>query len=104
MPATHRSCNVCAQDFPRTAEFWHKHPKGQQGLGETCKECAKERQRKWYLANRDSARAQQRGYREENHESVLAGKLRYRAANAKQINATQQAKRAANPEKHRASS
>lgn len=94
-----RACNVCHQEFPRTAEFWHKQPKNSDGLSETCKQCAIERQRDWYFANHERALAQHREYREQNHEQVLAGKHRYRAANLDKVLAADRTWKAANVEK-----
>ena len=99
---TRRACNLCHQEFPRTAEFWNKQPRRADGLDETCKTCAKKRARDWYITNKERATAQRLGYRQENRDAVLAAKLRHRAANRDRINAQQRAAHAANPQKKRA--
>ena len=100
---THRACNVCLHEFPRTAEFWNMQPRRTDGLDETCKVCAKKRARDWYLANRERASTIRKEYREKNDKQVRERKAEYRAANLEKIRASQRALRAANPEKHRAS-
>jgi 5-methylcytosine-specific restriction endonuclease McrA len=76
---------VCHQEFPRTAEFWHKQPRRTDGLSETCKACAKKRARDWHLANLERARAANRKNREEHPEKVVARRIRYRDENPERI-------------------
>lgn len=96
---THRTCNVCHQEFPRTAEFWHKQRHRSDGLSETCKKCASQRARDWYLANHERGCEQRHEYREENHRAVLAAKRRYRAANLEKVRQRDAAWKAANVQK-----
>lgn len=82
---THRTCNVCHQDFPLTAEFW---PKSRNRLDFTCKECARRRAKDWYHANTGRAQAANRKIREEHPERVVARRIRYKAENPEKIRTT----------------
>lgn len=94
-----RICNVCLQEFPRTAEFWNKQPRRTDGLDETCKACAKKRARDWYVANRERALITRKEYRERDPEKTRERRRIYREANFEKVKAAETAWKAANVEK-----
>lgn len=67
-----KTCNVCKQDFPTTAEYWHKNKSTRDGFNCTCKECAKARSRQWNAENADRAKKRNATYYQENSEHIIA--------------------------------
>jgi hypothetical protein len=58
-----RACTVCGKPFPRTAEYFHRNAQAPDGMRPECKTCKRQRRRRDYLANSDTALAQKRAYR-----------------------------------------
>jgi 5-methylcytosine-specific restriction endonuclease McrA len=107
-----RRCTKCGNEFPATAEFFHKNPQQKSGLNPTCKACKnafqraryvndeyhKERTRKWREQNREKAAGHTRKYR-----TTDKGKAAMKAAYDTEYNRRRMAQwRRANPEKARA--
>lgn len=93
---THRSCHVCKQEFPLTAEFWYKHK--QQGLTETCKACVKARVTKWVAENREHRKRFLKQWSLKNADTIAEKKRQYRLANLETIRARDRAYQKAFPE------
>lgn len=94
MEKSTKVCKVCTQTFPRTAEYFHRHPKTRDGFQPKCKACAaayaaeyrakhvsrlsassrvyyashhteiRQSQKSYYVENRDAIRAHQKALRE----------------------------------------
>lgn len=73
-----RTCNVCRQPFPLTAEYWHKNKRSGDGFARHCKVCAKARAKDWYHENTERSKQSARQWRIDHPEE-------YRAHNQKNV-------------------
>ena len=75
-----KQCTCCLRFLP-LSEF-HKDKNTKSGVRSHCKECAKDRQRKFRQANAEKVKERNRKYREANPEKVKETYRKYREANA----------------------
>ena len=125
-----KRCSRCKQEWPATAEYFHRKKTSTDGLDSGCKKCAAAQSRQYYAANREKVvesnreyrranreriaehkranRGQiaerKRKYREANREKIAETDRQYREANREQIAETDRQYRIANPERGRAAS
>ena len=125
-----KRCSRCKQEWPATAEYFHRKKTSTDGLDSGCKKCAAELAREYYEANREKVVESNREYREANREQIAEHKRanrehiaerkreyreanreqiaeydrQYREANREQIAETDRQYREANPERGRAAS
>lgn len=74
-----KTCTKCGETKPLD-DFYRNRGKAD-GRDSWCRECAKERRRRYYEENRDKERESQRRYREENRDKLRECDLRYREEN-----------------------
>lgn len=77
------------------------HTSGRRDNGD-CIECSRERQRAYYLANKEKALAAQKDWRERNPEVSKASMLNWQKNNPERVKERRKEYRAENPEAHRA--
>lgn len=80
-------CKTCGALLPRTAEYFHRHPKTKDGFQPKCKPCAaayaaqyrskngtalREASRKYYAVHKPEVRERQREYYGENRDGIRA--------------------------------
>lgn len=104
-----KSCNDCGSIFPATNEYFNKRSCSADGLASVCKECSRERQRKFrasrpgyghqqYVKHREKCLQWAREHQAErtvrarenyhkNHELYLETKRKYRENNREHLNA-----------------
>lgn len=70
-----KTCTKCGETKP--LDEFYRHKGKADGVQSECKECKRERQRRYYEENRDKVLDYQRRYREENPEKVREYERRY---------------------------
>ena len=78
-----KTCTKCGETKP--LDDFHRHRGKSDGRRSWCRECAVERQRRYYEENRDKVRERQRRWREANRDKVLERKRRYYEANRDKV-------------------
>ena len=74
-----KKCYLCKEE--KSVSDFGKDRTRKDGLGRECRDCARERQRKYRKENREKVRERQRKYRKENREKVLESRLKYEEKN-----------------------
>lgn len=76
-----RRCTRCGEEYPATAEYFHRDRKTKVGLVSRCKSCQREYSRLYHEQNREKFRERQRCYRKQNPEKDRELQRRYRKQN-----------------------
>lgn len=97
MASDEKTCTKCGETKP--LEEFHKKRNMKDGLHSDCKECARERHRKWRTANPERHRERCREWREANRERSREGVRKWREANPERCREMSREWREANPDK-----
>ena len=113
-PSAFKLCRQCSKVLPATNEFWHSHRETKDKLNTSCKECARERARKWHAENREKAnrrsltyssshreeaKSKARIWRENNRTRYLHGSRKWRHENKERASEATKAWKAVNRER-----
>ena len=79
-----KTCTKCGET--KSLDGFHRNKGGVDGRHSRCKECRRERKRRYYEENRDKVLESQCSYREENRDKRLEYQRRYREENRDIIN------------------
>ena len=74
-----KTCTKCGET--KSLDGFHRNKEGVDGRHSRCKECRRERKRRYYEENRDKVLESQCSYREENRDKTLDYQRRYREEN-----------------------
>ena len=74
-----KTCTKCGET--KSLDGFHRNKGGVDGRHSRCKECRRERKRRYYEENRDKVLESQCSYREENRDKRLEYQRRYREEN-----------------------
>ena len=74
-----KTCAKCGET--KSLDGFHRNKGGVDGRHSHCKECRRERKRRYYEENRDKVLESQRSYREENRDKTLDYQRSYREEN-----------------------
>ena len=74
-----KTCTKCGET--KSLDGFHRNKGGVDGRHSRCKECRRERKRRYYEENRDKVLESQCSYREENRDKTLDYQRRYREEN-----------------------
>ena len=96
-----RVCTKCGEEKPETAEYFYRAKSCRGGLCTICKECIKEKNRRWDAENPEKVRERNRRWEDKNPEKVREAKKRWRAKNLEKAREAEKRWRAENPEKQR---
>ena len=79
-----KTCTKCGET--KSLDGFHRNKGGVDGRHSRCKECRRERKRRYYEENRDKVLESQCSYREENRDKTLDYQRRYREENRDILN------------------
>ena len=96
-----RVCTKCGDEKPETNEYFYRAKSCLGGLCTICKECIKEKNRRWDAENPEKVRERNRRWEDKNPEKVREAKKRWRAKNLEKAREAEKRWRAENPEKQR---
>jgi hypothetical protein len=96
-----RVCTKCGEEKPETEEYFYRAKSCRGGLCTICKECIKEKNRRWDAENPEKVRERNRRWEDKNPEKVREYKRRWRDKNLEKARESERRWRAENPEKQR---
>jgi 5-methylcytosine-specific restriction endonuclease McrA len=67
-----RICNQCQQEFPFTADYFHRNKKAKYGFNTICKVCAKAKVKRWQSENVERVRETKRKSNQRHRERIRA--------------------------------
>lgn len=73
--STTKTCNVCKQSFPATAEYFARNKTKRCGLNNTCKPCNSKKLAQWKLDNPERYKASKKEYQEIHRQEISAKAL-----------------------------
>ena len=80
-----RKCTRCGEEKPETTEYFYRNKNCRAGLSTICKECTRERVRRWEAENPEKVREAKRRWRAENPEKAREQSRRWRAENPEKV-------------------
>ena len=78
-------CKKCGIEKPSTSEYYPKSKTSKDGVQNTCKECVKERTKKWRLENKDRLNQYKQKWYEDNRDYVKEKRKIYYEQNREKI-------------------
>ena len=96
-----KKCTKCGNELPATVEYFYRHTQKKDGLSPECKECTKQRSKRYREANPEKARECCKEWREANPEKERERHKKYREANREKTREYDKKWREANREKER---
>jgi len=102
MPEILKRCTICGQQKPATAEFFIRSKRMADGIANQCKECNRERGRRYAALNADKVSQKKSSYAAENRDKINERRRRWRDKNREKEREQNRRRRSADPEKARA--
>lgn len=76
-----RKCKTCEVEKPFSSKFFYKNKRYRYGFSTECRECTKERSRKWSAENKARKASSDKAYAEKNRQSISEYQSGYRRLN-----------------------
>lgn len=75
MSEIYKTCIKCQKTVPATKDFFYKNKGCKLGIDTTCKECMKQRSKKWEQDNQERKRVRQNEYRKKRRDTDKSFKI-----------------------------